>query len=288
MSAAPRTIVHPGPVARERTASAAGHGRWHDVTLEAGLSINDAARAAFAACGAPGGYIRLGEAAVDPMHYVIPAPAPGDGHAAWYSATLAPEGPCRIEDAGMIVGWRDGEPFLHCHGIWSLPDGTRRMGHLLPLDSALRAPATAKMLAVNDAAFDVIDDAETQFRLFAPRADKAAATGAAAGRILVCAVRPNEDICTAIETVCRDNAIQNARVHGIGSLVGALFENGQTVASYATEVLVTHGSVTPIQGAPRCTLDIAIVGIDGAICGGRLTRRHNPVCVTFELFLEVL
>lgn len=288
MSAAPRTIVHPGPVARERTASAAGRGRWHEVTLEAGLSINDAVRAAFAACGAPGGYIRLHKAVIDPMRYVIPAPAPGDGHAAWYSETFAPEGPCRIEDAGMIVGWRDGEPFLHCHGIWTLPDGVRRMGHLLPLDSALSAPATVKLLAVKNAAFDVRDDAETQFRLFAPRVDGAAGDGTTGERILVCAVRPNEDICTAVETMCRDNEIENARVHGIGSLIGALFEDGQTVASYATEVLVTQGSAATVEGAPVCTLDIAIVGIDGVISGGRLVRGHNPVCVTFELFIEVL
>jgi hypothetical protein len=57
--------------------------------------------------------------------------------------------------------------------------------------------------------------------------------------------------------------------------------NGSAVWSYATEVLVTGGIVRP----GRCTLDIALVGMDGEVSAGRLRRGANPVCVTFELLI---
>jgi hypothetical protein len=53
------------------------------------------------------------------------------------------------------------------------------------------------------------------------------------------------------------------------------------VDSYATEVLITDGSLR--HG--RCTLEIALVGLDGTISHGRLLRGSNPVCVTFELLI---
>lgn len=270
-----------------------GRARRLTLRLKPGRSVNRAVAEAFAEAGFAGGYIRLEDVPVSPMNYVIPAASPDAAHAAWYSATRSPAGVTTIEEAGAIVGWRDGEPFLHCHGIWREADGARRMGHLLPLDSEFAAEVEAEAWGVCGAIFDVRDDPETNFRLFSPVSAEHEGTsrspsfsspprGAGTGRVLLATVRPNEDITIAIERLCRENGIGSAAVHGIGSLVGADFEDGSHLASYATELLVGNGEMS----AGTCRLDISVVGMDGEIAEGRLARGSNPVCVTFELVIE--
>ena len=274
-----RSIRHPGPVSRERFFAVPCTAVPLRLTLAAGISINEAVGRAFAEAGLAGGYIRLAGASVDPMRYVIPAAAPDDTHAAWYSETFAPAGVTVIEDAGLVVGRRDGEPFLHCHGLWTPTDGERRMGHLLPLDSCLCEPVEVAAWGVAGALFDVREDEETNFRLF--RAVPAEATRHDGPPAIACTIKPNEDIAPTIERICRENGIGDASVHGIGSLVGATFTEGPEMTSYATEVLVTAGRVR----AGRCGLDIALVGMDGSIGGGRLRHDDNATCVTFELLI---
>ncbi|GLS40896.1 DUF296 domain-containing protein [Mesorhizobium tianshanense] len=275
-----RGIRHPGPIAAERFTAMPCAAQPLTLRLEPGRSINEAVAQAFADAGFSGGYIRLRNARVDPMRYVIPAASPHGTHAAWYSDTFAPEGITVIEDAGLVAGRRDDGPFLHSHGIWRTPDGVRRMGHLLPLDSKLAEPVEVTAWGIAGALFDVRDDAETNFRLFVPV--KAPVLGERRGRrAAICTVKPNQDIGQAIEAVCRRHGFDHASIQGIGSLVGADFDNGSTVSSYATEVFVTGGAVR----SRRCTLDIALVGMDGTISAGRLRRSANPVCVTFELLV---
>lgn len=248
--------------------------------LKPGCSVNESVGAAFAEEGFACGYVRLRNAAVSPMRYVIPATSPDGAHAAWYSDTRNPDGVTMIEDAGIIFGRRDGEPFLHCHGIWREPDGSRRMGHLLPLDSAFAEPAAAQAFGVSGALFEVRHDRETNFSLFSPEPSSEIAGGSS--RAVLCTIRPNEDICLSIENICRKHAIRDAAVHGIGSLVGADFENGPAVTSYATEVLIRKGGV---RGG-KARLDIVLVGMDGSLAEGMPTHGNNPVCVTFELLIE--
>lgn len=275
-----RTIRHPGSANAERSTTAPCTVETVRLSLQPGRSVNQSVADAFRDRGAFSGFVRLRGAKISPMRYVIPAASPDDTHAAWYSETYAPDGVCIIEDAGLIVGSRDGEPFLHCHGSWLLPDGERRMGHLLPLDSALAEPVDADAWLVSGACFDVLDDDETNFRLFHAVEDSHARSSRGA-RAVLCTIRPNQDIVEAIEGICRDHGIANASVEGIGSLVGARFENSPDMASYATEVLVKRGDVRD----GRCSLDIALVGMEGEIGEGRLVAGVNAVCVTFELLV---
>ena len=274
-----RSIRHPGPASPDRAAVVTCRAEPVTLTLEPGLSVNQAVAEAFARMGATGGYIRLRDAHISPMRYVIPAAAPDDSHAAWYSETFAPEGVVAIEDAGLVVGTRDGKPFLHCHGLWRAGDGMRRMGHLLPLESEFAQPVEAEAWALHGAGFDVRDDPETNFRLF-----RAVPTTTATDRgrpALAVTLKPNQDLCLAIEEIARAHAIADAEIHGIGSLVEADFEDGTRLACYATEVLVTSGHLANT----RATLDIALVGLDGSIGEGRIAHGTNPVCVTFELLI---
>lgn len=280
-----RSLAHPGTPAARRWQASAAAGRHVEVVLRGGLSVNEAVARALAEAGFDGGFVRLDGATLWPLRYVIPAASDGH-HAAWYSDAFAPRGVVRIEEAGAIAGWRDGERFIHCHGIWTLADGSRRMGHLLPHDSILEQDVSVETLGVTGATFAASEDDETGFKLFAPQAT----TGSPCEgrRTLVCTVRPNLDISSAIEAICAERGISHAAVLGIGSLIGADFEDGSQFSSYANEVVIQEGWVRPGPDGPRCRLDIALVGMDGAIAGGTLMRGRNPVCVTFELLIEDL
>lgn len=246
------------------------------------MSVNEAAARALAEAGFQGGYMMLRDVRLSPLHYVIPAAAPDTGHAAWYSDTRSPPGTATVELAGMSIGLRDGEPFLHCHGIWRTEDGARNMGHLLPLESQIAAGTEVEAWGIAGAILDVSQDEETNFRLFSP---SETASADATSNAVLCTIKPNQDISLAIEEICRRHEIGEASIHGIGSLIGVQFNDGRLVDSYATEVLMTGGTIALQKGEPVCTLDIAVVGMDGAISEGRLRRGENPVCVTFELLI---
>jgi len=273
-----RQLKHPGPVAAEREQSAACRATALTLTLAKGQSVNAAVTGALARAGFSAGYVHLENVAISPMRYVIPAVAPDDTHVAWYSETHAPEGVVTIERAGVIAGMRDGEPFIHCHGIWIDEAGNRRAGHLLPHEAFIAEDATVSAWGIEGASYVARDDAETNFKLFAaegvgPALDEPNAA--------VVTVRPNGDISAAIEAVCARHGIGAARIFGVGSLNEVDFEDGSRVPSYATEVFVEDGMVSP-DGS---VLDVALVDLRGEIHEGRLVRGQNPVCVTFELLI---
>jgi len=101
-------------------------------------------------------------------------------------------------------------------------------------------------------------------------------------------IAPNEDVCGALEAVCRQHGIHHATVRGgVGSTVGALFDDGRRVEPFVTEVLIRAGRVRPdSRGAPVAEIDISLVDYTGGLADGRLARGGNPVLVTFELVLE--
>lgn len=278
---ATRSIRHPGPVAPEREKVAAGRAAQLVLRLRAGQSVNAAVTGALAEAGYASGYVDLDGLAISPMHYVIPAAAPDASHAAWYSGTHSPAGVVTVERAGVIAGIRDGEPFIHCHGIWRGSDGARRAGHLLPHEAIVARDAEVRGWGLQGAAFVARDDAETNFKLFAAEAADGTGVSPSATRALACTMRPNGDISAAIERVCQSHDFPNASVLGVGSLVGVNFADGAHVASYATEVMVRRGTVAD----GRCEVDVALVDMDGEIHEGLLARGSNPVCVTFELVI---
>jgi predicted DNA-binding protein with PD1-like motif len=281
-----RSIRHPGPSSAQRSSVAPCGVQALRLELKAGDSMNHAVTHAFANAGFSSGYVDLQHVRLASLRYVIPAPAPDETHAAWYSETFAPQGAATIEAAGLIAGMRDGEPFVHCHGIWQLTDGTRHGGHLLPHDSILAENATVVAWGVAGAAFVASDDAETNFKLFSAQPGAPGSLTAVLPRAVACTIRPNADIANAIEDICNRHGFAAAQVSGVGSLVGVDFTDGRHVASYATEVFITDGRVLPKDGTAHCVLDVALVDLDGNLHHGTLARGQNPVCVTFELMIR--
>src|SRR5204862_4493221 len=108
-----RSIVQPGSPAPERIQWVEARGRAFSFTLEAGLPLLEAARRGFAAEGFVGGTLNIGDGALGPFAYVMPALSRTGENAAFYSDTFRPAGVTRLKLATMTLGLRDGVPFFH-------------------------------------------------------------------------------------------------------------------------------------------------------------------------------
>jgi predicted DNA-binding protein with PD1-like motif len=284
-----RTIAQPGPSVPERIQWVEARGRSFSFGCEAGLPLLEAARRGFAAAGFAGGTLNIRGGALGPFAYVMPALAPTSQHAAFYSETFRPAGVTRLKTATMTLGQRDGEPFFHCHGLWTEADGRAGGGHILPEETVIAEPFTVEAFGIDGAAFLAEPDPETNFKLFGP-IGRAIETVETTSRAFALRLRPNQDFASALEGFCLARGITRARLHGgVGSIIGARFADGRVVHPFATELTVISGSIAPrTSGALEAELEIALVDHMGGIAEGRLARGDNPVLMTMELVLEVL
>lgn len=293
-----REIRHPGPVAPQRQQVARATLCEVALTLAPGRSLLHAVREALDAAAQAHGLplpcrsavLRLGEpgrdAALFPFAWVMPARSKTAAHAVYFSDRFDAAQPVRLRDATVTYGRREGQPFLHCHADWADAQGQRRCGHVLPGDAVLAEPLPARAWLLQGAGFQVQPDAETGFSLFQPVTDDAG-PGPQAGALAV-RLAPNTDVCLALEALCRAHGITRATVRGgVGSTVGAVFDDGREVQPFVTETMVRAGRIVPgAEGQPRAELDVSLVDHTGGIADGRLARGRNPVLVTFELVLE--
>src|SRR5712691_2562420 len=284
-----RGIVQPGPPARERIQWVEGRGRAFSFTLQAGVSLLEAARRGFAAAGFAGGTVSMKGGALGPFAYVMPALSKTGENAAFYSDIFRPAGIARLKMATMTLGQRDGAPFFHCHGLWSEAGGRSNGGHILPEETVVAEPFAVDAFGLDGAAFTAAPDPAPNFKLFGQVAHPAAAVETTS-RAFALRWRPNQDFAGALEAFCRERGIIGAKLHGgVGSTIGARFTDGRVVEPFATELAVSSGVVAPgAGGALEAELDIALVDYLGGIAEGRLTRGDNPVLMTMELVLEVL
>ncbi|GAA4228898.1 hypothetical protein GGQ68_003651 [Sagittula marina] len=275
----PAPLTHPGPAAEARFTALPCRAQPVTLGLAAGRPFDLAVIEAFAKEGFDAGYMRLRDAPFTQLDYVIPARAPGDGRAAWYSETrhLAP---AMLIEAGLHLGRRNGAPFLHCHGLWrdtsgSGPEPATQMGHLLMPDSILAEDVTAQGWGLSGARFEVQPDAETGFDLFTPVATGLAGGGTGA---LLCKLGPNENPHALLPQVSHD--LPRARIEGIGSLIRTSFEQ-VCQDSYATEVLLHHGEFD----GQAVRIEASSVGFDGVAARGTLSPDGNRTCITAELLI---
>lgn len=296
-------LRHPGPRAADRRQAVAADLRPIAGRLRAGGVLMDEVAALFAATGCRGGVLFLDGVVCDPFRYVLPALAVDEDHAAFYSATHAPEGRVRIGASTASVGRREGAAFLHCHGRW-LAGGREAMGHVLPLDCRLAADAEVTGIGSASAWFEGLHDPETNFTLFSAAggigddgtggggtgrdgtgSNRAGRDGTGRdgteGHGCLLRLRPEEDVVAVVEAVAAAQGLARARVHGIGSICGVAFEGGGRVDCVATEVRIDAGRIE--DGAAR--IDVSVVDTEGGIHAGRLLRGRNPVGVTFEIVI---
>lgn len=281
-----RTIVHPGNAAAERVQVVPTAARQVELALAPGCSLMQTLADALAPYGAASAVLDLQGGAFFPFAYVMPAISKTPDHAVYFSERFDAAGPVRLEFATVTYGQRDGQPWLHCHATWIESGETRRCGHVLPDAAIISQTLHASACLLDGAGFHVRPDPETNFSLFKPE-PAARRTGQPSADSLAVRLSPNTDVCTAIEDICREHGIANATIQGgVGSTVGAVFEDGRTVEPFVTELLVRSGRVREDpHGAPRAEIDVTLVDFTGTMAEGRLRRGANPVLVTFELVL---
>jgi predicted DNA-binding protein with PD1-like motif len=284
-----RSIVQPGSPAPERIQWVETRGRVFSFTMETGLPLLEAARRGFAAHGFASGTLNIGSGALGPFAYVMPALSTTGENAAFYSETFRAAGVTQLKMGAMTFGSRDGEPFFHCHALWTEANGRVNGGHILPEETLVAEPFEVEAFGIDGARFTAEPDSETNFKLFGP---VSATPGEAetTRRAFALRLRPNQDFAGALEAFCREQGITSAKLHGgVGSIIGVRFTDGRIVEPFATELAVRSGVIAPSAGgALEAELDIALVDYTGGLAEGRLTRGDNPVLMTMELVLEVL
>nr|WP_294526416.1 hypothetical protein [uncultured Rhodopila sp.] len=274
-----RTLVQPGPAHPLRIDWFRSDLRSLRFPLRVGATLNEALTGPLVEAGFQAGTVVLRDVAVNPFRYVMPGPPDGAEHVAYFSAPRAPGGISRIEQANATFGWADGQPLVHCHAVWTEPDGSRRGGHILPHETIIAESAEVLARGFDSIRLQAEADQETNFTLFQPFGPRVSGADGILAR-----VKPNEDILTAVETICRDNGITEATIRGsLGSLIGVRFSDGDRVDDDATEVLVRQGWVRNGLAA----MESLVVDMTGEVHEGWLERGENPVCITFDLMLEV-
>ncbi len=258
-----------------------------ELELPAGHTLLESVRRALAPLGASSAVLRLQGGALFPFAYALPALSKTPEHAVYFSDRLDAAAPVQLEFASVSYGQRDGQPWLHCHAAWTQRDGTRCCGHVLPEHALVSATVRASVCLIHGAQFQVQPDAETHFSLFKPVAVDTDPTRYPAATSWAVRLAPNIDVCRAIEDICREHAIVEAVIcGGVGSTVGAVFDDGSVVEPFVTEVLIRSGRVhAGSDGEPVAQLDVSLVDFCGGVHQGRLMRGANPVLVTFELVL---
>ena len=284
-----RTIEQPGPAPTERIQWVEARGQHVNVALEPGLRLLDAVQKVFATHGLASGVLRLTGGAFGPFAYVMPTPSDTSRHVAFYGATHRPSGSTRVQTGALTFGLRDGAPFFHCHALWTEADGKSGGGHVLPEDTFIADPIRVDGIGLDGVAFEVEPDAETNFAVLGPTVQNNAGSRAHR-RVFALRMRPNQDVCRALEVFCQDRGIAAAHIHGgVGSIIGARFADGRTVEAFATELAVQSGAIAPSSGGElEAKLDVALVDHLGVISEGQLARGDNPVLITMELVLETL
>lgn len=282
--ARPAQAQQPGPALTPRVMATEGRGRAFSMQLKAGALLVEAVRDGFARESFVSGAVNIGELALGPFAYVMPALSKDGKNAAFYSDTFRPDGVTHFDGGALTFGARDGAPFFHCHGLWREADGKRSGGHVLPEETRLAADATVEAFGIDGAGFEAAEDRETNFKLFAPA--RAPSRGAKTEkRAFALRLRPNQCFHAALEGFARDNGLPRARIYGgVGSTIGALFDDGREIANFATEVFIRDGRVVRDDGgAYAAHLDVGMVDYTGAMAEGPLKRGANPILMTFEL-----
>ncbi|MBC8259292.1 MAG: hypothetical protein H8E38_09770 [SAR324 cluster bacterium] len=278
-------IQQPGPATTTYTAVATDFVEL-DFELEAGAALDFALTKSITKLGLTGAFCKISKAETTKLEYLIPALSPDVDHAAWYSEPCILEMPGLITDASIICGSHNQNPFYHCHGLFSdslQSEATKSVGHLIPEKCLLSQPTHVTGVGFKNANFNRVYDPETQFNLFVPE-ELSPSTNNHQGLLL--RIAPNIEITLPLIICCENLGWEKASVFGLGSLIGAHFEDERIMESFATEFYINKGLVDLSAKRPTCNLDVTIVGLDGKFMNGQLAENANPVLVTAEIILK--
>ena len=289
-------ITHPGPLQTNRIESVQGTSTTIIERLPGGGRLVDELHQLLASHGHRFGIAELMDGTLDPVCYCVPADG-RNGQSVSYSETRQ-AGRSTLVFGSAVLGQRNGQPFMHCHCIWRLPDGSLAAGHLWPETLTGHPAPLVALVALDGIQLTSSDCAETFLPVFSPHPGDGeppmkSETPHPGSRTVVARVMPNEDITGSVTRICNENNFRAAIVRGgTGSLVGAVFEGNdggplRTVDGPATEVVTLIGHLMPsADGTSTVQLSCSLVDKHGTVHAGRLVPGENPVSVTFELVVQ--
>jgi predicted DNA-binding protein with PD1-like motif len=171
----------------------------------------------------------------------------------------------------MILGWRDGAPFAHCHGLFQDAAGHLACGHLRVESCMLGAGVVLTGHAWRGAAFVAQPCRETNFVLLTPVSLYTVTANAA-----IVKLSPNQDIGAALTDAAAARGLGDATVLGLGSLVGA-----QRLERIETEFFFDQARLQ----AGAADLNVTVVEAGGRRLSGHLAHGENAVLMTVEALL---
>lgn len=283
-----RRLKHPGPVSDERIVSEEGNLEIIEIHLKKGMRLIDAVSRILEPAGIQGAGIQFKDLRLAPMSYVMPTYSPDDEHVAFYSETYTLSEEIVIDYANATYGIRDGVPFMHFHGLWK--DGEKQKGgHVLADDSLVAKDGTAIAYGVKSIKIDSVYDKETNFTIFKPQKNEGNDYEQMDRRCIVAVVKANEDLLDSIVSICKKHQVSGGTIWtGIGSTVGGIFEDGNSVEEIPTELITMNGQIlTDKDGELQVKYETALIDAQGTIHFGSLQRGENPVLILFELVIAI-
>lgn len=290
----PRRIEHPGPCNEPAVQTLASRCLTIHETLGRGQTLLDAFAGLLRKYQVSSAVAQLGKGTVFPVKYVFPALSTDPNYAVYYSDVYTANAPLQLTQGAVTVGLKDQAPWLHCHARWLDDKDCLHCGHWLPEQTILSSDIPVELTLLFDATFEICPDDHTHFSLFKPTStrwsevsDKPSSprffdSNAVNGYLV--RVAPNIDFGLALIAACEQHGLTQAKVlGGVGSVVGAIFEDGRTVEPFVTELLVKSGHID--LTTQRAVLDISLIDYTGVVTEGRLAQGKNPVLVTCELVL---
>lgn len=166
-----KTLHHPGPVLEpRRLALWATGGCDLRIALAEGADLMEDLVAALYGHGVESAGLVILGGALARVSFMTGRPDESGFRAATHNGPWELEGPLTLIGGGAIFGPdQAGRPLLHCHALFSVPDGRVRGGHLRQGFCPL-GPEGLLVLAqaLEGAAFKVVHDPETNFPIFHP------------------------------------------------------------------------------------------------------------------------
>ncbi|MCZ8080709.1 MAG: hypothetical protein O9289_20210 [Rhodobacteraceae bacterium] len=271
-----RRCPQPGPPRATASDSAPCAAVPVEVPLQAGVTLLDAAGAWMLSQGCDGALLTLADVPVTGLRYVLPDASTDPAFAAYYSPDHFLHGPGLIRSGQMILGWRDGAPFAHCHGLFQDAAGHLACGHLRVESCMLGAGVVLTGHAWRGAAFVAQPCRETNFVLLTPVSLYTVTANAA-----IVKLSPNQDIGAALTDAAAARGLGDATVLGLGSLVGAVFDDAQRLERIETEFFFDQARLQ----AGAADLNVTVVEAGGRRLSGRLAHGENAVLMTVEALL---
>ena len=282
-----RRVEHPGPCVEQALHTVPSRCITVHERLQRGYTILEAFSALLKKYDVDGAVARMQGGDLYPASYVLPALSTDPNYAVYYSQTHKAHRPLALTQGAVTIGLRDQQTWLHCHARWTDEHGMLQCGHLLPEQTCLANDIEVELTLLLDATFEVCADEHTHFSLFKPRPNLSESRSCdsfnSVNGFLV-RIGPNVDFGQALLEACDRHEINAALVQGgVGSVVGAVFDDGRVVEPFVTELMVRSGHVDCLKR--QVTLDISLIDYTGAVTEGRLALGQNPVLVTCELVL---